>query len=202
MRRLSLQAIGLVIALLPALGHAAYSLDHVTATCSESLTILRGESLSFQCTGDLSVSGDGDNVRLLADRSVSLSATGHLSVDRLNIISPEILLNAGGAVNIGRSVVLFTAERDPNRPPSVRLTSGGISLRPELTPSAGVLVTQNRSDLIINWTAFDVSSGGTVNVRQGPSGLALVPEPGAWLLTLAGIAGVALTRQAKRKPQR
>lgn len=53
----------IVLAMAPSLGHAAYSLDHVTATCSESLTILRGESLSLQCTGDLSMSDDGDNTR-------------------------------------------------------------------------------------------------------------------------------------------
>ena len=200
MRYFSAGTIVLAMALAPSLGHAAYSLDHVTATCSESLTILQGESLSFQCTGDLSVSGDGDNVRLLADRSVSLSATGRLSVDRLQIISPEILLNAGGSVDIGHNVVLFTAARDPNRPPSVRLTSGGISLRPELTPIAGSLAVSASHAGVLNWSAFDVVYS-TVQLQQ-PPGLGLVPEPGAWLLTLAGIAGVALTQRAKRKPQR
>lgn len=199
MRRLSLQATGLVIALLPALGHAAYSLDHVTATCSESLTILRGESLSFQCTGDLSVSGDGDNVRLLADRSVNLSATGRLSVDRLNIISPEILLNAGGSVDIGRSVVLFTAGREPNRPPFVRLTSSGISLRPELTPIAGSLTVAASHAGVLNWSAFDVVYS-TVQLQQ-PQGLGLVPEPTTWLLIMAGMGSLWLMRKQKISPR-
>ncbi|MDO9005267.1 MAG: PEP-CTERM sorting domain-containing protein [Aquabacterium sp.] len=180
MRYFSVKAIVLAMALGPSLGHAADSLEHVTATCSESLTILRGESLSFQCTGDLSVYGNGDHVRLLADRSVSLSATGHLSVDRLQIISPEILLNAGGSVDIGRNVVLFTAERDPNRPPSVRLVSGSVSIRPELTPIAGSLTLSSQGGAgTLNWSAVSVSN---------------VPEPAVGLLAIAGIGTLLIRR--------
>lgn len=82
----------------------------------------------------------------------------------------------------------------------MRLTSGGISLRPELTPLAGVLVTTSRSDLIVNWTAFDVSSGGTVQFQQ-PQELGLVPEPTTWLLTLAGMGSLWLMRKQKIRPR-
>lgn len=181
MRHFSLTTLVLAMAAAPSLGLAAYSFDNVTATCSQSLTILQGESLSFQCTGDLSVSGNGDQVRLLADRSVSLSATGRLSVDHLQIISPEVLLIAGGAVDIGRNVVLFTPERDPNRPPSVHLTSGSISIRPELTPIGGSLTLASQGQAgTLNWSAVSVSN---------------VPEPAVGLLAAAGLGTLLLRRR-------
>lgn len=180
MRYPSFKAFALALAMAPVLSQASQGLDHVTAACSESLTIPQGDDLSFQCTGDLSVSGDADEVRLLADHSVSLSATGRLSVDRLHIVSPEIRLNAGGSVDIGRGVVLFTSERDLNRPPVVLVNSGGIVFQPDLRPVAGSAVLTSQPGGTLTWTAATVSN---------------VPEPAVALLAAAGLGTLLLRRR-------
>jgi MYXO-CTERM domain-containing protein len=180
MRHPSFKAFALALALAPVLGHAANSLDHVTVTCSESLTILQGEDLSFQCTGDLSVSGDADDVRLLADRSVSLSATGSLSIDRLQIASPEVRLNAVGSVDVGGSLILFASERAPHRPPVLLVNSGGIVFQPDLRPVAGSLVLTSQAGGALTWTAVTVSN---------------VPEPTVGLLAAAGLGALLVRRR-------
>lgn len=180
MRYFSVRTFVLAMALGPSLGHAAYSLEHVTATCSESLTILRGESLSFQCAGDLSVYGDGDNVGLLADGSITLLAIGRLSVDRLNIVSPLIQLS-GGTVDIGRNVVLFNPVSNPSRPPLVNVTSGGISIQPELTPVWG--------------SVFLTSQGAAGALASTIVTVSNVPEPTVGLFAAAGLCTLLMRRR-------
>ena len=84
----------LALALTPALGHAAYSLENINAHCSDALTISQGAGVSFQCLGNFSLTGDGDAARLWSDRSITLSATGDLRLNDLRIVAPQIQLLA------------------------------------------------------------------------------------------------------------
>ena len=130
----------LVLALTPILGHAAYSLDNVTASCSDALTISQSGGVSFQCMGNFTLTGEGDAARLFSDSAITLSASGDLILKHLSILSPHIQLLSTGQVTIGSDVRLSAPQlgalvvAGSSSAGTVTLNGGA-----SLSPSAGVV---------------------------------------------------------------
>lgn len=175
-------AAALAFALAPVLAQAAYGIDHITATCSDSLTLSEGDALSFQCQGNLTLTGDGDQARLFADQSLSLSATGELILSHLALVSPTISLS-GGNVRIGQDVVFFSESGPSTPPPAVQISTGAITLNPHLTPISGSAVFTMPRDVTLTW-------------NLGP---ATVPEPAAIGLLFAGLGTILIARRRQRR---
>ncbi|RZI79860.1 MAG: hypothetical protein EOP38_24230 [Rubrivivax sp.] len=174
--------LAIIATLIPTLVHAAFSLDHVAATCSATLSIQEGEELSFQCPGNLSLTGDHVGASLSGNRSITLSATGDLVLNQLSLISPDIQLRSGGALRIGQDVAFFTDQTGGLLPPTVRLTSGDVSIRPPLTPISGLIVSNQSAGGVLTWNVSPV----------------VVPEPTVGFLALAGLGAVATRRRLTR----
>jgi hypothetical protein len=176
------------LALWPLLGHAAYNLNDVAITCSDALTVSTAAKLSVQCTGDLSVSGKGGGARLMADESITLSATGNLSLSNLSVVSPQIALQVtNGQLSLAPDVVLFSSFDTPIAPPVVTLVAGEVTLRPSMgNGTPGLVITQDGGSL-------DLVGGTLLNQPV------LTPVSGSGTLTLNG-GGATLTYQAPTLP--
>lgn len=85
---------------------AAFQLKNVGLQCSESLVVQEGDAYVLSCTGDLSLQGLGGQGSFLADTSITLNATGSLSLSDLQLQAPSIFLNGGASVTVGTSVTL------------------------------------------------------------------------------------------------
>lgn len=83
--------------LLPALGHAAYSIDHVSISCSSSLTQTAEDALSSLCYGHLSLQGDGQIGTLRSDTGIKLSTT-----------APVVTIHAGFSQMVPTPTVTLT----------------------------------------------------------------------------------------------
>lgn len=169
--------------LLPALGHAAYSIDHVSVNCSSSLTQTAGDALSYLCDGNLTLQGEGQIGTLTSDTGINLSATGNLTLDRLSLIAPAISMQTlSGDITVGADTRFFSMPGQLTTPPEVTLLTGSrpTVTRPPLIPidtGAGVVVT--------------FPGAFTVNAPTA------VPEPSATLLAALGVAGVAWSRRKR-----
>lgn len=173
----------LAAVLLPVLGHASYSLDHVSLNCSSSLTQSSGDALSFQCEGDLILQGLDQIGTLTSDTGINLFATGNLTLDRLSLIAPSITLQTlSGTLQVSADTHFFSGTGSQNAQPSVNLFAGPIPTidahRPGLIdPGAGAIVTVHRSP--------------TLDVKTA------VPEPSTTLLVMFGLVGVAGLRRKR-----
>ncbi len=165
--------------LLPALGHASYSLDHVSLNCSSSLTQSSGEALSFQCEGDLVLQGLDQIGTLTSDTGINLFATGNLSLNRLSLIAPSITLQTvSGTLSVSADTHFFSGTDSLHAQPSVNLFDGplpGVDL-PRLPP-------------------VDRGAGGVLTV--GDAVTTAVPEPSTTLLALFGLVGMAGLRRKR-----
>lgn len=169
--------------LLPVLGHAAYSTDHVNITCSSSLTQTGGDTLGYLCAGNLTLQGDGQMGTLTSDTAITLAAGGNLTLERLSLIAPRIDMQSGyGGISVSADTRFFFAPGEGSTPPAVTLLAGNPSTisRPPLSPidtSAGAIVIQ--------------PGPFTVNVQ------ATVPEPSSTLLLMFGLSSVAWLRRKR-----
>jgi len=85
---------------------AAFQLNNVGLQCSESLVVQEGDAYVLSCTGDLSLQGLGGQGSFQADTSITLNATGSLSLIDVLLQAPSIFLNGGANVTVGTSVTL------------------------------------------------------------------------------------------------
>ena len=214
----------LVLALTPTLGHAAYSLDNVTASCSDALTISQSGGVSFQCMGNFTLTGEGDAARLFSDSAITLSATGDLILKHLSILSPHIQLLSNGQLSIGSDVTLSTRGGPivlavPLRDNQLIVQSGSdlsvsggadqtVRFVQPSNPPRGAVVSLGGGDVNVRQPGALVVAGasaaGIVTLDGGASHLTwnvspsagVVPEPATALLTLLGLSGLLLRRRA------
>lgn len=167
--------------LLPTLGHAAFSIDHVSLTCSSSLNQAAGEALNYLCDGDLVLRGDGQIGTLTSDTGIDLTALGNLTLDRLSLVAPRISLQTrSGDISVSADTRFFFGPGEPSTPPEVTLLAGTPPTRttPPLVPidtAAGAIVTMPGSP--------------TVHVQTA------VPEPSTTLLVMFGLFSVGWLRR-------
>jgi len=175
---------------LPALGHAAVSVNEVRFDCTEALVINADGLASYTCQGDFSVTGTADDALLQSDTGISLSVTGNLVLSHLKLVAPQIkLITAGGRLSIAPDVVLLGAPGTPTTPPAVTLQTGEL-IRPPAADSGagGTLIVGGRGDVTLA-VADPISASPQ---------LTTVPEPGALALAAAGLVGL-LARQRRRR---
>lgn len=170
----------LVALLLPALGHAAFSIDHVSITCSSSLTQGEGATLGYMCDGNLTLQGDGQVGTLWSDTGITLAAIGNLTLDRLSLVSPQIgMQSVFGTISVSADTRFFSAPGDLTTAPAVDIRAGFSQTvsTPTLTP--------------IDTYAGFISVGRSVF----PVSETAVPEPSSAMLILLGLTGMAWLRR-------
>ncbi len=168
--------------LLPALGHAAFSIDHVSINCSSSLTQGSGPALGYSCDGDLTLQGDGQMGILTSDTAINLAAFGNLTLDHLTLITPQIGMQSWlGTISVSADTRLFAAPGDLTTAPVVTIHAGFSQTVPAPT---------------VTLTPIDTSAGFiSVGRSVFPVGESAVPEPSSAMLTLLGLAGVGWLRR-------
>ncbi len=127
---------------------AAFQLSNVGLQCSDSLVVQEGDAYVLSCTGDLTVQGLSGQGSFIADTSITLNATGNLSLLDVVLRAPNIVLN-GATVSLNSGTTLTPMPSGVTDP---RLTDPGAA------SGSGGVVLVNGSD------------PGTVGGAQGPSG--------------------------------
>lgn len=127
---------------------AAFQLNNVGLQCSESLVVQEGDAYVLSCTGDLSLQGLGGQGSFQADTSITLNATGSLSLMDVLLRAPNIALN-GDTVSLNAGTTLTPMPGGVTDP---RLTDPGAA------SGSGGVVLVNGSDV------------GSAGGAQGPSG--------------------------------
>ncbi|MGQ0597962.1 PEP-CTERM sorting domain-containing protein [Aquabacterium sp.] len=166
--------------LLPVLGHAASSIDHVKVTCSSSMSQGNGPTLGYMCDGDLSLQGDGQIGTLWSDTGITLAAIGNLTLDRLSLVSPQIgMQSVFGTISVSADTRFFAAPGDLTTAPAVDIRAGFSQTAPAPT-----------------LTPVDTSAG-LIMVGRGvlPIGESTVPESTSAMLIMLGLAGMAWMRR-------
>ena len=79
---------------------AAFQLSNVGLQCSDSLVVQEGDAYVLSCTGDLSVQGLGGQGSFIADTSITLNATGSLSLLDVLLQAPNIVLHGGADLKL------------------------------------------------------------------------------------------------------
>ena len=150
---------------------AAFQLNNVGLQCSDSLVVQEGDAYVLSCTGDLSLQGLGGQGSFLADTSITLNATGSLTLTDLQLQAPSIFLNGGVGVTLDTSVTLNGADVQ------VVASTGG---------SGGTLGAA--------WGTLDIATVGNVSFAQPGS----KPRPGAGsaLSTALGESGTVVITNA------
>lgn len=181
----SLRPAILAALLLPTLGHAAFSIDHVSVTCSSSMTQGNGPALGYSCDGDLILQGEGQMGTLTSDTAINLAAIGNLTLDHLTLITPQIgMQSLLGTISVSADTRLFAAPGDLTTAPVVTIHAGFSQMVPAPT---------------VTLTPVDTSAGFTQSIAVGesvsPVGEAAVPEPSSAMLILLGLTGMAWLRR-------
>lgn len=132
---------------------AAFQISNVGLQCSESLVVQEGDAYVLSCTGDLSLQGLGGQGSFQADTSITLNATGSLSLIDVLLQAPNIALN-GATVSLNAGTTLTPMPGGVNDP---RLTDPRLT-DPGAASGSGGVVLVNGSDL------------GSAGGAQGPSG--------------------------------
>lgn len=185
----------LAIGLAPTLGHAAFGIDRVSVSCSDTLTVTEGDALSLGCLGNLSLTGQGSDARLFADTSILLSAVGNVDLSGLSLVSPKIeLTTTNGTISLSTDVLFFN--QPVGTAPSVTLSAGGRAIRPELREpvSGSSTFTMDGGDVTLNWSLVTKVPGSGDVLNLSP-----VPEPSVGLLSALGVAGLLARRRLGRK---
>lgn len=205
-------------ALTLAIGLSAFSLSGHAAiqfTCSDALTSEAGDALVMRCSGVLDVRGDGANdPGSVLSNAVGISLHGELglSLDRLTLVSPNIVLTSEQRVVLGNELVVRGGDVDVAVPPRVQVGQGGTRQDAVLNPIAGSTVTVNGSgagNLVFSPVEVvpaegigqqqggSIVVGGGIIVTEDDSPLLVpqvgqVPEPGTWALALVGLGALSL----------
>jgi hypothetical protein len=203
-----------------AIGLSAFSLSGHAAiqfTCSDALTSEAGEALVMRCSGVLDVRGDGaSDPDSVLNNAVGISLHGELglSLDRLTLVSPNIVLTVGqGQLQLGNELVVdIRGDVHVGLPPRVQLGQGGTRQDAVLRPNASGTVTVNGSgsgnlvfspvevvpaDGIGQQQGGSIVVGGGIIVTEDNSPLLVpqvgqVPEPGTCALALVGLGALSL----------
>ncbi|TDP82883.1 hypothetical protein EV672_10570 [Aquabacterium commune] len=155
---------------------AAFQLSNVGLQCSESLVVQEGDAYVLSCVGDLNVQGLGGTGSFQADTSITLTATGNLSLLDVVLRAPNIVLTGGSSVTVDIGVTLDGGD--------VQLTATGVTTPRE----GGGIVISNGGSLGSN----DPRLGGGVLTTVG----SVVPEASSFammasgLIALLGLLGV------------
>jgi len=158
---------------------AAFQLSNVGLQCSDSLVVQEGDAYVLSCVGDLTVQGLSGQGSFIADTSITLNATGNLSLLDVMLRAPNIVLTGGSSVTVDISVTLNGGD--------VQLTATG-----EATPrEGGGIVISNGGSLGSN----DPKFGGGILTTVGSA----VPEASGWATMALGLIGLAgLVRRSRR----
>ena len=173
--------------------------DGLTAECSgTTFNQSWAESISLNCSGDLSLTGLAPDARLTAVNAITLRAEGRLSLTDLILQAPIIDISATEVVGNGRLV-------SPSGP--IQLNDMNRSGRPTLPPAGGgtgSVEIGEGGDVSVGLPGVDGNvespAGGQIQVGGGsivvnspgpvaltPGVVSAVPEPQTWTLLLGGL---------------
>lgn len=208
---LTASACALALGALASSAQAAFQLNHIGLQCSDALVVQEGDAYTLSCSGDLLLQGqDGQQGNLLADTSITLNATGNLSLLDVLLQAPRIVLN-GSKVSVSTGTVLsllsggVTDPRltDPRlKDPGTAAGAGGVLLLNGVdlgAPGAGQVAPGGSTE-----GGSIVSGGGSLGSNDPKFGdlnlLAAgstVPEPSGWATMAMGL--MALMGLARRR---
>ncbi len=97
---------------------AAFQLSNVSLQCSGNLVLQEGDAYNVGCSGDLGLQGLGGQGSFLADSSITLQASGLLSLMDMLLQAPTITLNGNMGVSTNSATKLAGLD--------VRLSGGTI----------------------------------------------------------------------------
>jgi len=192
--------------------HAAQP-DGLTAECSgATFSQSWADSVSLDCSGDLSLTGLVPDARLTAVNAITLRAEGRLSLTDLTLQAPTIEINATDVVGNGRLVSpsgpiqlgdLNTSGR-PTLPPagtgtgSVEIGEGGdVSVGQPVV--GGDLESPPGGQIQLGGGSIEVNGPGPVALTPGV--VSAVPEPQTWALLLGGLLALGGIVARRRSAQ-
>jgi hypothetical protein len=163
------------IAAVPGAAHATLNTHNVALACSSALAITDTDGDSLSCTGDFSIEGTGEGALLSATNSLSIWASGKLSISGVNLTAPLITLTATDSIVVAPDVVFN--DYQASTPPSVVVSAGGAPGRPvQLSPISGSLtLNMDHNDNFVT-----------------PGLITVVPEASTSALMLVGLGLVGL----------
>lgn len=181
---------------------AAFQLNHIGLQCSDSLVVQEGDAYTLSCSGDLSLQGLDGQGSFQADTSITLNATGHLSLLDVLLQAPRIVLNAGTvSVNPGSALTLVpVGTSDPRlTPPGTDPGAGGVLLVNGVdigTSGGGQVLPGGRTeggDIVVGGGSLGSNDPkfGDVNL---PTLGSPVPEAGSFAMMAAGLIGLVALR--------
>lgn len=154
----------------PCAAFAANTFNVTTASCSGNLVSSFTDGVSLSCTGDFTLNGG----LIESSQSVFLGATGLLSLVGVKVTAPAITFQSDTSLSIDDTS---------------SITADGVNLlaAPGL-PTGPIRLTGNA--LIVH----GIGPSPTINVQP-----ALVPEPNAMALVMAGLLSAGLVVAGQRK---
>jgi len=211
---LRLCVLSCLLACLPLASHASAQISLASTSCSGDMALSSDSSISFNCTGNLSLDGGW----LTSDSAISLFASGDLTLNNLRLYAPEISLSSlTGNLTIGSNVLFDTTLTSGATPidrwsprPVIAWQSFDIGLNPGSVISvsssnsnainqtiihrpalAGSLVlTPAQSQMLIHESRISMVNNAGMNVSA-------VPEPDGYMMMLAGLGLLAYRRKSK-----
>ena len=193
--------------------HAAQP-DGLSAECSgATFSQSWADSISLNCSGDLSLTGLVPDARLTAVNAITLRAEGRLSLTDLTLQAPTIEINATDVVGNGRLVSpsgaiqlgdLNTSGR-PTLPPagtgtgSVEIGEGGDVSVGQQPVVGGGFEPPPGGQIQLGGGSIEVNGPGPVALTPGV--VSPVPEPQTWALLLGGLLALGGIVARRRSAQ-
>jgi len=151
---------------------ATHAFNVTTSSCSGTLASSFTDGVSLSCTGDFSLNGG----LIESSQSVFLAATGALSLVGVKVTAPTITFQSETSLSIDETS---------------SITADGVDLlSPSALPTGPIRLNGNAV------IAHTIGAPFTFNVQP-----AVVPEPHALALLMAGLlsAGLAMARQRQKR---
>lgn len=180
---------------------AAFQLSNVGLQCSDSLVVQEGDAYVLSCVGDLTVQGLSGTGSFQADTSITLNATGNLSLLDVVLRAPTIALHGEvGLTLLGSQTGLVGTD--------VSLSSGGVVSVPG---AGGIDLSGGGGGAVVDGGGRQeggsiVSGGGSLGSNDPkfgdvnlPTVSSAVPEASGWATMALGLIGLAgLVRRSRR----